>query len=83
MAFLNSTIVAFRECSFDLDAVPTEVLVAHLDEVKEAVKDQQPAVAVQAMTRHLSASGCVESDYVGAVEDAAMDLIESMDRPRT
>lgn len=78
VAFLNATIVAFRECAFELDSVSSSVLVAHLDEVVVAVRNQDAAAAVQAMTRHLSASGCVETDQPRPVVDAAMDLTDAI-----
>lgn len=56
-AFTSSTIIAFQGCEIDLGEFdPTEVL-AHIDEVRQAVVDGDPLRAREAMKRHLELAG--------------------------
>lgn len=53
VAFASGTIIAFQDREIDLLGLDGECLLVHLDEVRAAVADADPAAAQEAMRRHL------------------------------
>lgn len=54
IGFAGATATAFRRFSDDVLQISPNLVVAHLDEVAEAVRGQDPAAAREAIKRHLA-----------------------------
>ncbi len=56
VAFASATIIAFQDCGFDTAMFSAAGVLAHLDEVRQAVAEGDPGRAREAMRVHLSRS---------------------------
>ncbi|MDQ0379480.1 FadR/GntR family transcriptional regulator [Amycolatopsis thermophila] len=57
VSFVSSTIIAFQDCGVDIDEFDPTAVLAHIDDVRQAVVDGDPALAHEAMQRHLELAG--------------------------
>lgn len=59
VAFMSATIVVFQDCDVDLDMFSQDSVLAHLDDVREAVIAGDSGRAREAMHRHVGLSGAL------------------------
>lgn len=65
VAFVSATIIAFQDCEVDFHIFSPTDLVAHLDEVRDAVVLGDSAGACEAMRRHMGLSGATRGLAIG------------------
>ncbi|PXY23043.1 hypothetical protein BAY59_25320 [Prauserella coralliicola] len=57
VAFVSSTIIAFQDCGVNIEDFDPADVLAHIDDVRQAVVDGDPLLARDAMRRHLELAG--------------------------